>query len=333
MKGAFLCESTSKIFKVYDDNCVKALNGLCGIEKKVLSRAEVLAEPDAFKDTEYIFSTWGMPRFSVEEIKRYFPSLQCVFYGAGSVQSFAREFLRAGVRVFSAWAANAVPVAEFTVAQIVLSNKGYFLTNRLYRSKGNKAAKSAFSACKGNFGETVGIIGAGMVGRLVIKMLKQYKLKVIVFDPFLSDESARELGVEKCGLEELFSRAFVISNHLADNEKTKGMLGYDLFSRMRENAVFINTGRGAQVVEEELVRILKEREDISALLDVTCPEPPVEGHPFYTLPNCLLTPHIAGSGGDEVARMGDYMLNEFCAYISSAPTSYEVTEKMLETMA
>jgi phosphoglycerate dehydrogenase-like enzyme len=102
---------------------------------------------------------------------------------------------------------------------------------------------------------------------------------------------------------------------------------------MRENAVFVNTGRGAQVVEDDLVRVLTERGDLTALLDVTFPEPPVEGHAFYTLQNCILTPHIAGSLGDEVRRMGEYMLHECRAYLSGETCRYEVNEKMLETMA
>jgi len=274
-----------------------------------------------------------MPSFTEEEIKECFPSLKCVFYGAGSVQKFAHPFLSRGVRVFSAWAANAVPVAEMTVAQIILANKGYFLTNRLYHEKGNQVAKEAFGKCNGNYGETVGIIGAGMIGKLVIQMLKQYRLNVLVFDPFLPDEKAKELGVEKCELAELFERAFVVSNHLANNAQTQGMLNYGHFSRMRENAVFINTGRGAQVVEDGLVRVLRERPDLTALLDVTYPEPPEEGHPFYTLPNCLLTPHIAGSAGDEVARMGEYMLRECESYLKGEACKYEVSLKLLETMA
>ena len=272
-------------------------------------------------------------KLTEEEIRACLPSLQCVFYGAGTVQAFARPFLACGVKVFSAWAANAVPVAEMAVAQIILANKGYFLTNRIYHTKGNKAAKDAFTACRGNYGEAVGIIGAGMIGKLVIQMLKSYHLKVLVFDPFLPDEIAAELGVEKCDLPTIFARSFVVSNHLANNEQTRGMLGYDLFCRMRENAVFINTGRGAQVVEDDLARILEERPDLTALLDVTYPEPPVAGHPFYTLPNCLLTPHIAGSAGDEVQRMGEYMLAEYHAWSKGEVCRYEVTEKMLETMA
>ena len=333
MKAIFLCEKTDTVFCVYDSRTVCELQALIEIEKIRYTKADVLRDPALFCDVEIIFSTWGMPEFTEEEIRSCFPSLKCVFYGAGTVQAFARPFLACNVKVFSAWAANAVPVAELTVSQIVLANKGYFLTNRLYHTRGQRSADEAFRGCRGNYGETVGIIGAGMVGKLVIKMLKQYRLNVLVFDPFLSDEKAKELGVEKCELPDLFAKAFVVSNHLANNEQTRGMLRYDLFRRMRKNAVFINTGRGAQVVEEDLVRVLLERPDLTALLDVTYPEPPAEGHPFYTLPNCYLTPHIAGSAGDEVARMGEYMLCECRAYLSDQPTRYEVSEKMLETMA
>lgn len=329
MKSVFLCDKKDNIARVYKSTPA-LLEETRGV---VYSRAEVLADPSAFADVEFIFSTWGMPAFTEEEIGLCFPNLKCLFYAAGTVQKFARPFLCRGVKVFSAWAANAVPVAEMTVAEIVLANKGYFLTSRLYRTKGNGEAKAAFAKCNGNYGETVGIIGAGMIGKLVIQMLRSYRLQVLVFDPFLPDEQATALGVEKCDLPTLFSRAFVVSNHLANNEQTKGMLTYDLFCRMRENAVFINTGRGAQVVEDDLVRILRERPDLTALLDVTYPEPPVKDHPFYTLPNCILTPHIAGSAGDEVRRMGEYMLREYQCYLTGAPCAYEVTEKMLETMA
>ena len=333
MRAIFLCEKSDKIFKVYSPESVCELQKLTDIEKKIYSKADVTRDRAAFSDVELVFSTWGMPSFTESEIKSCFPSLKCVFYAAGSVQSFARPFLNCGVRVFSAWAANAVPVAELTVAQIVLANKGYFLTSRLYREFGNRDAKRAFKKCNGNYGECVGIIGAGMIGKLVIQMLKNYNLNVLVFDPFLPDEAACELGVKKCTLTEIFERSFTVSNHLANNEQTKGMLKYDHFRRMRENAVFINTGRGAQVIEDDLVRILRERPDLTALLDVTFPEPPVEGHPFYTLPNCLLTPHIAGSAGDEVQRMGEYTLSEYKSYLSGDLCRYEVSLKMLETMA
>ena len=333
MRAIFLCERQDTVDRVFDEQTRSELRSRAQLTDRIYTKADLLADPDGFADVEFVFSTWGMPFLNEQEIKRCLPRLQCVFYGAGTVQGFARPFLACGVKVFSAWAANAVPVAEMSVAQIILANKGYYRASRVFQTKGQLAAFEALKCCNGNYGETVGIIGAGMIGRLVISMLKQYELNVIVFDPFLPEQKAAELGVEKCELAELFERAFVVSNHLADNAQTKGMLGYDLFARMRECAVFINTGRGAQVVEDDLVRILNEREDLTALLDVTEPEPPVDSHPFYTLPNCILTPHIAGSSGLEVRRMGKYMMQEFESYLAGQPLRYEVTAKMLETMA
>jgi phosphoglycerate dehydrogenase-like enzyme len=155
----------------------------------------------------------------------------------------------------------------------------------------------------------------------------------VAYDPFLSKERADALGVKHVELEELFSTAQVVSNHLANNKQTKGMLNRKLFEKLVPFATFLNTGRGAQVVEDDLVQVLQARPDLTAVLDVTYPEPPEADHPFYTLPNCFLTPHIAGSLGDEVVRMAEYMAEELAAYLAGTPTRYEVSEKMLETMA
>ena len=333
MKAVFLCNEKNNPLRIYDKNTREKLSCLTGITDEVYSRDEVFENKESFSDTEFIFSTWGMPVFTEEEIKDLFPALKCVFYGAGSVQFFARPFLNCGVKVFSSWAANAVPVAEYTVAQIILANKGFFALSR-YQSSGELQTATALKECyPGTFGDAVGIIGAGMIGSLVAEMLKAYRISVKVFDPFLSDEKADSLGVTKCSLSEIFSTCFVVSNHLANNGQTKGILKKEHFSSMRQYATFINTGRGAQVVEEDLCEVLAEREDITAILDVTCPEPPEKGHPFYSLPNCILTPYIAGSYGDEVKRMGEYQLDELQKFIAGEKTDYEVTIEMLETMA
>ena len=333
MKGIFLNKTPSKLSKIFTDATYAELSRVIDIPRKGYTVSDLADDPDAFSKVEIVFSSWGMPTLDEGEIARLLPSLKAVFYAAGSVQSFARPFLARGVRVFSAWGANAIPVAEVAAAEIVLANKGYFVSSRSFKSEGHAAARRRRGICRGNYGEEVGIIGAGMIGRHVISLLKNYRLKVLVFDPFLSDEKARELGVEKVSLETLFERCMAISNHLANNSETVGMLNYPLFSKMRENAVFINTGRGAQVVEDDLVRVLRERDDLTALLDVTFPEPPIEGHPFYSLPNCILSPHLAGSFGDEVGRMGEFMLLESRRYLSGEKCLWEVTEEMLKTMA
>jgi phosphoglycerate dehydrogenase-like enzyme len=321
MNRIYLCAKEEKIRKVYCDT------------GRVYTKAEVLNTPELFKNTEYVFSTWGMPAFTEDVIKTCLPNLKAIFYGAGSVQSFARPFLNCGVKVFSAWAANAVPVAEYTLAQILLANTGYFHTSILMSVGKEPESQVVRSKFPGNYGVSVGIIGVGMIGRMVIELLKDYKIHVMAYSPSLTEEKAAALGVERSTIEEIFEKCLVVSNHMADLPQTRGMLGKKLFSSMRPYATFLNTGRGAQVVEAELAEVLQERPDLVAVLDVTFPEPPLEDCPFYSIPNCILTPHIAGSIGNEVHRMSEYMTTEFQHYISGEPCEYEVTLEMLERMA
>lgn len=332
MKSVFLGDETN-ISRVYSREATERLVNGANLNPEIYTKDDILSGKAVISNADYIFSTWGMPVFSEKEITDFMPSLKAVFYAAGTVQSFARPFLNCGVKVFSAWAANAVPVAEYTAAQIILADKGFYLTSRLASAGRYEEAREKFDNYPGNYGAEIGIIGAGMIGKLVIERLKANKLKVLVFDPFLSDEKADELGVEKAPLEQIFSECDVVSNHLANNAETRGMLGGKLFSSMKPYATFINTGRGAQVSESDLISALKERPDLTAVLDVTEPEPPLPDSDLYRLENCILTPHIAGSSGEEVHRMAEYMLEEFNAFSQNKPCRFEVTAKMLETMA
>lgn len=324
-----------KLFSVYTPETLNRLSDIADLAPVPITREEILAAPERFAEVEVIFSTWGMPKFSEEELAACLPSLRAVFYAAGSVQAFAREHLARGVRVFSAWASNAVPVAEYTVAQILLANKGFFRSCRIMSGGDHKGAKAYFRKMPGNYGARIGIIGAGMIGKMVLRRLRDYRLETVTYDPFLSEEAAAELGTRKVSLEELFETCSVITNHVANLPATVAMLHYGLFSRMSETATFLNTGRGAQVVEADLIRALTECPDRTAVLDVTMPEPPAADSPFYSLPNVFLTPHIAGSAGDEVARMGEQMAQAYALWSEKGEEKLdcEVTLKMLETMA
>lgn len=336
MKAVFLNSTKpSADLSVYSPDLRKKLRAACDfIEDVVFSGNEndLIARADDLAEVDYIFSTWGMPHFTEEQIQKYLPSLKALFYGAGSVQGFAREFLNCGIKVFSAWGANAVPVAEFTVAQIILANKGYFqrFCHTSCETWENRSFGNPFC---GNYHAKVGLLGAGMIGKLVIGMLKAYCLDILVFDPFLSEERAAALGVTKASLETVFAECDVISNHLANNAQTKGILRAEHFASMKRNATFINTGRGAQVDEAGLAAAMREVPTRVALLDVTMPEPPIQGSELYKLPNVFLSPHIAGSLGNEVERMGEFMYEEMTALQSGRQTRYEVTLDMLETMA
>jgi phosphoglycerate dehydrogenase-like enzyme len=331
MQILFLCQS-DRFLQVYPPQLRQRLCAL-GACKRIYTAEQLDQTPDAFGDVTDIFSTWGMPPLSSAQIRRFFPRLRRVFYAAGSVQQFARPFLACGVRVFSAWGANAVPVAEYTVSQIVLANAGFFAAAALQSAGKTQQAGKVKAQYPGNYGAKVGLLGLGMIGRRVADMLRAYALEVLACDPFLPQETADALGVRPASLTEIFQTCQVVSNHMANNEQTRGMLGYDLFAGMPPYATFLNTGRGAQVVEADLVRALTERPDLYAVLDVTWPEPPAPGHPFYTLPNAVLTPHIAGSKGDEVHRMAQYMFDEYQRVIRGQPAQWEVTLPMLETMA
>jgi phosphoglycerate dehydrogenase-like enzyme len=313
--------------RVYADGRREQLAELVDLYPDVVTSDSFDRLAPELADIEAIISTWGMPSLSASQLD-CLPALKAVFYGAGSVQGFARTYLERGIVVVSAWAANAVPVAEFTVAQILLANKGYFRNVSEY-----KRAHHGISGGPGNFGEIVSLLGVGQIGRKVVELLSSYNLRVIVYDPYLSQDDAVAMGVERVSLAEAFTRGLTVSNHLANIPATVGMLRRELFESMRPNATFINTGRGATIVEADLIDVLTRRGDITALLDVTDPEPPVQGSPLYELLNVFLSSHIAGSIGDEVVRMADYVLDELRRWLAGEPLRYAVTLEMLSRMA
>jgi len=326
----------AKIAEVYPASVTEKLQSeLIFSIPEILPPAKLEQYEAECREVEYLFSTWGMPGLTEAQLERFFPRLRALFYAAGSVQPFARPFLARGVKVFSAWAANAVPVAEYTFAQIILANKGFFKKMHLSHEGSAWAGRADAGAYTGNYETKIGIIGAGMIGKMVIRLLREKleNVDVLVFDPFLPDETAAQLGVTKTDLHTLFSECSVISNHLANNPQTVGMLDGTCFSRMSPTATFINTGRGAQVVESDLVAALEAEPGRTALLDVTYPEPPAADSPLYTCPGVILTPHIAGSAHNEIHRMAQYMYEEYRAFDAGEAVRFSVTEKMLETMA
>jgi phosphoglycerate dehydrogenase-like enzyme len=315
---------------VYPESRVKRIKELSQLYPTAISSDNFRSLLPELNEIEYIFSTWGMPRLSDEDLLEL-PNLKGVFYGAGTVKYFAEPLLLRGIKLVSAWAANAVPVAEFTIAQISLASKGFFTVNRRLHVEGPVAW--AHPEMPGNFDINISILGAGMVGGNVIARLADFDVNVLVFDPYLSEQAANEMGVTKVGLEDAFARGFIVSNHLANIPETEKMLTEELFMSMQRNSTFINTGRGATVDEKGLIKVLKQRPDISALLDVTESEPPAKDSELYTLSNVWLSPHLAGSTGNEVVRMADTVIDEFERELNGEDLLYEVTLDKLAAMA
>jgi len=312
-----------------------------GERKAIADRAEVIDPllteetwmqyPEVTQEAEWIFSGWGMP-LADECFLKAFPKLRTLFYGAGTIKGFVTEaFWERGITVTSAYAANAVPVAEFTVAQIVLSLKSAW--RFALQAKREKRHPSGRDNISGVYDVTIGLISLGMIGRMVVERLRAFHVNVIAYDPFLTEEAAQKLGVQSCSLEEIFARADVVSCHTPWLKETEGMLRKEHFSQMKQGATFINTARGAVVNEPDLIEVLTERPDLFALLDVTWPEPPVAGSPFYELPNVVLTPHIAGSLGNECHRMAQYMIEEADRVLANEPLRHAITREQSQRMA
>jgi phosphoglycerate dehydrogenase-like enzyme len=331
IKTAIFCNNPATVDYVYAQGRRASLGALSDLYPTVISAENFAVHAGALADVEAVFSTWGMPELTPAHLTAM-PRLRALFYAAGSVRTFAPALIERNITVVSAWGANAVPVAEFTLAQILLANKGYFANMRACAKP--ETRPHAFRG-PGNFGETVGLLGAGQIGCRVIDLLRPFRLTVIVWDPFLSRERAGQLGVEKVdSLDDVFRRAFVVSNHVANLPETRGLLNARHFAAMRKGATFINTGRGATLVPGDLVRVLGERPDLTALLDVTDPdEPPAPDSPLYALPNVFLSAHIAGAMNDEVVRLADCVIEEFLAWEQGKPLRYAITREMLPRLA
>jgi phosphoglycerate dehydrogenase-like enzyme len=295
-----------------------------------LSWQDYFASEEIFPDVEVVLSSWGMVPMDEKFFVR-FPKLRAVFHGAGSIKPFITPLAwKRGVRVTSAYAANAIPVAEFTLAQILSALK-HTWQQALYIRRHHQFPER--QRPPGAFRTTVGLISLGMIGRMVAERLKSFDLRVIAYDPFLPAEQAAQLGIGLCSLEEVFAASDVVSCHTPLLQETQGMLRGPHFASMKTNATFLNTSRGRVVNEPEMIEVLKARPDLFAILDVTAHEPTEPGSPLYTMDNVVITPHIAGSVGAECRRMGGYMVEELGRFLRGQPLRYELTEAKIATMA
>lgn len=331
MKIAMLGTNSAQFNKVFTDEVLSELKNIAEISPKI-NKKNIYNHVSWLEDCEIAFSTWGMPKFTEDELEKYLPNLKAVFYCAGTVQYFARPFLNRGIRVFSAFAANAVPVAEYTSAQILLATKGFFQASKNYRPFLIRSFAHA-NASPGNFKCKVGLVGLGAIGSLVAKRLTSPDIKLYAYDPFISNDKAKELNVTLVDLPKLFSECDVISNHLANKSELNNIFNYSLFKKMKKHSTFINTGRGAQVNEYSLALSLILHPSHTFVGDVIKHEYFPYINPLFWCHNAILTPHIAGSTGNEPQRMAYYMIDELQRFLSNDTPLYEVTIEALERMA
>lgn len=330
---AALAMSPDVASAVLDADSLAALAALCDLAP--LPVLDDLATPRArtvLADVDLLVTGWGCPPLDAD-VLRTAPRLRAVVHTAGSVRGHVTDACwERGIEVSSAAAANAVPVAEYTLAMILLTGKQVLESARDYRASRTRPDWLRTSRSVGNHRRTVGILSASLIGRRVIDLLRPHDVDVLLYDPFVDEAGARELGVERVGLAELFRRGDTVSVHTPLLPETRRLVGRELIDSMRPGAVLINTARGA-VVDQDALADAALAGRIRAVLDVTDPEVLPPEHPLWECDNVLLTPHLAGSQGNEWRRLADLALSEIARWTSKEGFLHPVRRERLAFLA
>ena len=322
-----------KLFPViYSDAARAEIARLTDNDGRNVSAESILADPGEYRDVAMIFSGWGAPRLT-PELLEVLPNLRAFFYAAGSVRSFVTDAVwERDLRITSAYTANAVPVAEYTMASVILGLKQAWWYDRGLRAG---AGQRRMREIPGVYaGSTVGVIALGAIGRLVCEKLRAFGVDILAYDPFAEASVFAECGAGRAdSLEALFAKSNVATLHAPWLPETEDMITGDHLRAMPHGATFINTSRGAVVKEAEMVEVLRERDDLTAVIDVIQDESNFAESPLAAMPNVFLTPHIAGSMGRECHRMGDQAVEECRRFLDGRPALVPVTREKMALMA
>lgn len=296
--------------------------------------AENFTDPrvrEALAETEILITGWGCPHID-EAVLAAAPRLRAILHAAGSVKGLTSPAVwERGITVSSAAGANALPVAEYTLAMILLAGKDLFAQRDRLR------AQRAFPYGEimpgiGNFGRRVGVVGASRIGRRLIELLRPFDLRVTLADPYVDATEAAALGVPLLPLDDLLATSDIVTVHAPQTPETHHLIGSRELALMPTGSVLVNTARGALLDHDALVEELRANR-LSAILDVTDPEPLPADSPLFDLPNAFITPHLAGSQGNEVARLGLAVTEEAERLLSGRELAHAIDHAVLERTA
>ena len=222
---------------------------------------------------------------------------------------------RRGVVVMNAPGGNSVSVAEHTVALLLALARQ--VADASSSTRAGKWEKKKFAAGRELLGKTLGVIGTGNIGTLVVRRAQAFGMKVLGYDPFLSPEAAAKLGVELVDLPEIFRRSDAITLHVPLTEQTKNMVGAAQLAQMKPGALVVNCARGGLVDEKALADALRKGSLGGAALDVFEQEPPPSDHPLFGCPNFIATPHLGGSTEDAQQNVATIVCEAMVEYLTT----------------
>lgn len=282
------------------------------------------------KGATIIVTSWGSPVID-KDVLDACPNLKAVIHGAGSVKPIVcDEFVNRKVRLTNSAVAIGEGVAETALGFAISACKGFYWLNK--DTSNGLWGENIKTTVTDFYDIKVGVISGGFVGRHMVKLLQNFHVDVLLYDPFLTKEQVSEIGAEKVDLNELLSQCDVISIHAPGIPQTENMLNADNLPLIKDGAVLINTARGAIINEEALINELKKNR-FKACLDVTCVEPPEKENPLRNMDNVILTPHIAGTATNGLKRVALHVCDEIERLVNGEKMRTEVNLDNLSKLA
>ena len=311
----------------------KALNKLKSFGEVVIHDSDDLT-PDAIKPTlknaDIAITSWGSGLLTAEVLDAA-PNLKLVVHAAGSVKPVVTEEMwKRGIRVTSSTKPLGIGVAECAVGFAISASKNFYNVNEDIHNGGWDERRHE---CRELYEQNVGVISAGFVGRHFIKLMNNFGVNIMLYDPYITEERAESLGAKKVELPELLEKSDILSVHAPSIPETNHMINADTLKLMKKDAILINTARGSIVDEMALYEHMKAGNLRYACIDVYDPEPPLADNPLRTLKNVIMTPHLAGLANNGKLRIGTHVTEEIDRFLRCEPLECEITEDMLSKMA
>ena len=273
----------------------------------------VLAE--RLREADVAVNIRGRTRFTAEVLTAC-PQLKLIsIWGTGTDNVDLAAAAACGIAVTNTPGANAIAVAEHTIALMLAVAKQLAQADRAMRQGG--WPRNLVPQLRG---KRLGLIGTGLIGREVAAMAKGLGMEVVAWTFHPNASLAASLGLRYVELDELLRTSDILSPHLRATPETHHFLNRERLAVLKPGAILVNTARGSLVDEAALIECLRDKKIAGAGLDVFETEPLPAGHPLTTLPNVLLTPHAAGMT-PEVIQIGLAMAVENIEnFLQGAPT-------------